>query len=76
MRVLATGGNDPLQSFPHVPKTGLSVLKCYRIQRAGRAADSHLQHMRIDHDRGYVRMPQLLLHRSDVGACLQQVGGG
>ena len=60
--------DDPLQSLAHVPDSGPSGLKCQRIQRAGRATRRHLEHMRVDHRGGYVRMPQQLLHLADVCA--------
>lgn len=66
---------DPEETFPHYPKTGLSVREHHRFQWAGRTACSNPQHMRVDHGCGYVRMPQQLLHCSDIGACMQQVGG-
>lgn len=43
------------------------------IQRAGRAARRHFQHMRINHRGADIGVTQKLLHGADVGASLQQM---
>jgi len=47
-----------------------------RIQRAGRAASSHLEHVGVDHGGGHIAVTQQLLHGADVGAALCFVAGG
>ncbi len=46
------------------------------IQGARPAAGRHFQHVRVDHCRRYVRMPQQLLHSSETPAQLVQNPGG
>lgn len=46
-----------------------------RIERAGRTTGSNLEHIGVDNGVGQIGMPQQRLHRSDVGARLQQVRG-
>jgi len=69
-------GFDPEQSFVHEPRSGHSVAVGKDIQGARRAARRHFQHVRVDHGRRYVRMPQQLLHSSDTLAQLVQNPGG
>src|SRR6267378_3029812 len=45
------------------------------IERALHAAPAFVHHMRVDHRRGYVGMPEQLLHRADVVAGFEQVRG-
>jgi MFS family permease len=45
------------------------------IERAGRAAGGDLQYVRVDHRRADVAVTQQFLHRADVRAALQQMGG-
>jgi hypothetical protein len=45
------------------------------VQRADHAAPALVQHMRINHRGGHVRMAEQFLHRADVIARLQQVCG-
>lgn len=44
----------PPQTFSHVSQSGPSGLKCADIQRAGRDARRHLQHMGVDEGGGNV----------------------
>ena len=67
---------DPEQSFVREPRSGHSVAVGKDIQGARRAARRHFQHVRVDHGRRYVRMPQQLLHSSDTLAQLVQNPGG
>lgn len=66
-------GHDPLQSVAHIPENSHSPLQRQCIQRAGRAARRHLEHMGVDHGGAHVRVPQQFLHRADVRARLQQM---
>ena len=46
-----------------------------RVQRAGRAARRDLEHMGVDHRGAHVGVAQQLLHRADIGAGLEKMGG-
>ena len=46
-----------------------------RIQRAGRAARRHLEHMGVNHGGADIRVAQQLLHRANIGASLQKMSG-
>lgn len=46
-----------------------------RIQWAGRAPRSHFEYVGVNHCGADIRVAQQLLHRADVGASLQEVGG-
>src|SRR6266581_149112 len=45
------------------------------IQRAHHSSPALVQHVRVDHRRRDVRMPEQLLHSADVVAIVQQMGG-
>ena len=45
------------------------------VSRALDRQSGPVQNMGVDHDGGDIRMPQKLLHRADVVACFEQVGG-
>src|SRR6266700_2402909 len=45
------------------------------VQRAHHASPTLVQHVRVDHRRRDVRMPEQLLHGADVVAIVQQMGG-
>jgi hypothetical protein len=68
---------DPLQSFAHDPQSGPSRPKRNGngIQRTGRSASCHFEHMGVDHGCRHIRMTKQFLHGSDIGARLQQMGG-
>ena len=55
------------------PVTGLCALE--RIKRAEHSAPSLVEHMRVNHGGAHIRMAEQLLHRSNVVARLQQMGG-
>ena len=46
-----------------------------RIQRAGRAARRHLEHMGVNHGGGDIAVAQQFLHRANVVTRLKQVSG-
>ena len=45
-----------------------------RIERAQDSSAAAIEHVRIDHSRAHVLVPQQLLHRANVITILQQVG--
>jgi len=45
------------------------------VSRALDRQSGPVQNMGVDHGGGDIRMPQKLLHRADVVACFEQVGG-
>ena len=52
----------------------LPIHRSQRIERTAHTAAADLQHMRVNHGRLHVGMPQQFLHRADVVAGLQHLG--
>lgn len=62
-------------TFDSAPAKSLKNLKLQVVQRTAHSQTGAVEHMGVDHSRGYIGMAQQFLDRTDIGTVRQQMGG-